>query len=69
MYDCDFHIGTVVYTPPEWFLTSAYKPEPTTVWQIGVVMYMMLHLCYPFESKDEIVDSEPKVKETLSFGE
>lgn len=61
--------GTVVYTPPEWFLNSNYKPEPTTVWQMGIVMYVMLHSCFPFENTRSIVDHEPEVKTTLSFGE
>lgn len=35
--------GTPDHIPPEWYRTSVYKPGPTTVWQIGVVMYEILH--------------------------
>ncbi|KAG8006711.1 Serine/threonine-protein kinase pim-3, partial [Nibea albiflora] len=35
--------GTAEHTPPEWHRTSVYKPGPTTVWQMGVVLYEILH--------------------------
>ncbi|KAE8283588.1 Serine/threonine-protein kinase pim-1 [Larimichthys crocea] len=35
--------GTAEHIPPEWYTTSVYKPGPTTVWQMGVVLYEILH--------------------------
>ncbi|XP_036000490.1 serine/threonine-protein kinase pim-3-like [Fundulus heteroclitus] len=35
--------GTLPYAPPEWFRYEKYKPVPTTVWQLGVMLYCMLH--------------------------
>lgn len=61
--------GTAGYTPPEWFLHSIYDPEPTTVWQVGIVMYAMLHSYFPFGSTHAVVHEEPEVKKTLSLGE
>ncbi|XP_054895452.1 serine/threonine-protein kinase pim-3-like [Poeciliopsis prolifica] len=37
--------GTLQYAPPEWFKHKTYKPIPTTVWQLGVMLYCMLHSC------------------------
>ncbi|PWA24588.1 hypothetical protein CCH79_00011831 [Gambusia affinis] len=39
-----FH-GTLQYAPPEWYKHKTYKPIPTTVWQLGVMLYCMLHDC------------------------
>ncbi|KAM4554483.1 serine/threonine-protein kinase pim-1-like [Fundulus diaphanus] len=38
-----FFCGTLPYAPPEWFRYEKYKPVPTTVWQLGVMLYCMLH--------------------------
>uniref|UniRef100_A0A3Q2PZ26 non-specific serine/threonine protein kinase n=1 Tax=Fundulus heteroclitus TaxID=8078 RepID=A0A3Q2PZ26_FUNHE len=42
---CDYACvpGTLPYAPPEWFRYEKYKPVPTTVWQLGVMLYCMLH--------------------------
>lgn len=65
----NFFIGTLAYAPPEWFLNGSYKAAPTTVWQIGVVMYMILHSSLPFENKIEIIENEPNISDGLSLGE
>uniref|UniRef100_A0A3P9CPX3 non-specific serine/threonine protein kinase n=1 Tax=Maylandia zebra TaxID=106582 RepID=A0A3P9CPX3_9CICH len=31
--------GTPLHTPPEWYRRSCYRCGPTTVWQMGVVLY------------------------------
>uniref|UniRef100_A0A3P9CP22 non-specific serine/threonine protein kinase n=1 Tax=Maylandia zebra TaxID=106582 RepID=A0A3P9CP22_9CICH len=35
--------GTPLHTPPEWYRRSCYRCGPTTVWQMGVVLYEALH--------------------------
>uniref|UniRef100_UPI0037E93B5F serine/threonine-protein kinase pim-1-like n=1 Tax=Semicossyphus pulcher TaxID=241346 RepID=UPI0037E93B5F len=35
--------GTVPFAPPEWHKLQSYKAEPTTVWQLGALLYRMLH--------------------------
>ena len=35
--------GTREYTPPEWYSSSTYTAGPTTVWQLGIVLFEMLH--------------------------
>ncbi|XP_068163630.1 serine/threonine-protein kinase pim-3-like [Antennarius striatus] len=35
--------GTPSYYPPEWSWSSVYSSRPVTVWQMGVVLYNMLH--------------------------
>ncbi|XP_034567745.1 serine/threonine-protein kinase pim-2-like [Notolabrus celidotus] len=35
--------GTRALAPPEWITHKKYRAEPTTVWQLGALMYRMLH--------------------------
>ncbi|KAF7645458.1 hypothetical protein LDENG_00204110 [Lucifuga dentata] len=35
--------GTIPYFCPEWFSKGKCRACPTTVWQIGAVLYMLLH--------------------------
>ncbi|KAI4905740.1 hypothetical protein NFI96_012691, partial [Prochilodus magdalenae] len=50
--------GTTLYTPPEWYLQRSYLAEPCTVWQIGVVLYVMLCGELPFVTSAEIVGED-----------
>ncbi|XP_042365630.1 serine/threonine-protein kinase pim-2-like [Plectropomus leopardus] len=34
--------GTFTKAPPEWFLEKQYQAEPTTVWQLGALLYDLL---------------------------
>ncbi|XP_018544821.1 serine/threonine-protein kinase pim-2-like [Lates calcarifer] len=34
--------GTLECVPPEWYMHKRYRARPTTVWQLGVVLYGML---------------------------
>uniref|UniRef100_A0AAZ1Y223 non-specific serine/threonine protein kinase n=1 Tax=Oreochromis aureus TaxID=47969 RepID=A0AAZ1Y223_OREAU len=36
--------GTPIHTPPECYGRKKYKAGPTTVWQMGVVLYEALHV-------------------------
>ncbi|XP_038148801.1 serine/threonine-protein kinase pim-2-like [Cyprinodon tularosa] len=38
--------GTPAFAPPEWFSSRKYRPSPTTVWQLGIILYRMLHRCH-----------------------
>ncbi|XP_008409085.2 serine/threonine-protein kinase pim-1-like [Poecilia reticulata] len=62
--------GTLQYAPPEWFKHKTYKPIPTTVWQLGVMLYCMLHRCQ-FDTRvfsmDWIHFSSNLSRECLSF--
>lgn len=35
--------GTPQHVPPEYSFRGRYRAGPTTVWQLGVVLYEMLH--------------------------
>uniref|UniRef100_A0A8D3C5U4 non-specific serine/threonine protein kinase n=1 Tax=Scophthalmus maximus TaxID=52904 RepID=A0A8D3C5U4_SCOMX len=48
--------GTQYHTPPEWCSCSTYRAGPTTVWQLGIVLYEMLHLDTLFETKSFLND-------------
>ncbi len=61
-------VGTYEYTTPEWFLDGRYRAEPTTVWQLGVVLFGMLHRRLPFRDSSEIVHENPDVGDGLTFG-
>lgn len=60
--------GTLAYTSPEWFQNRCYHAEPTTVWQIGVVMYRILHKALPFQDKFDIICNKPPINDCLSLG-
>nr|XP_046253942.1 serine/threonine-protein kinase pim-1-like isoform X2 [Scatophagus argus] len=42
--------GTPQHVPPEWYSHYAYRPGPTTVWQMGVVLYELLHRTARFDT-------------------
>ena len=46
--------GTPAFSPPEWITQSGYKPQPTTVWSCGVVLYEILTGSLPFSSYSNI---------------
>uniref|UniRef100_A0A8C2XLQ6 Serine/threonine-protein kinase n=1 Tax=Cyclopterus lumpus TaxID=8103 RepID=A0A8C2XLQ6_CYCLU len=54
--------GTVVYTSPEWFLHRCYSAEPTTVWQLGVVLFALLHGRLPFRGRHQVSFEDPDIK-------
>ncbi|KAF7645456.1 hypothetical protein LDENG_00204100 [Lucifuga dentata] len=58
--------GTSAYFPPEWFSNRKYRACPTTVWQIGALLYMVLH-GQKFDTKD-FLRSECKISKMLSIG-
>ncbi|XP_045069836.1 serine/threonine-protein kinase pim-2-like [Coregonus clupeaformis] len=58
--------GTSQYTPPEWFLRESYRAGPSTVWQLGVLLYDVLCGDQPFNTRREIIFEEPYIKDELS---
>ena len=60
--------GTKVYTPPELHQHHCYMAGPTTVWQLGVVMYGLLHRKIPFRTKRGIICDHPLILSELSEG-
>ena len=53
--------GTPAFSPPEWQIGAAYRPEPTTIWSCGVVLFETLTGALPFISEEHVV------KANLSF--
>uniref|UniRef100_A0A8C4D833 non-specific serine/threonine protein kinase n=1 Tax=Dicentrarchus labrax TaxID=13489 RepID=A0A8C4D833_DICLA len=60
--------GTYIYGSPEWFLNGLYRAGPTTVWQLGVVLYGILHRALPFQNSTEIIYENPPIRDGLSLG-
>lgn len=55
--------GTVAHAPPEWYSCSSYSAGPTTVWQLGVLLYESLH--QQFETR-EFLSNKLKISKRLS---
>uniref|UniRef100_A0A8C4HS12 Serine/threonine-protein kinase n=1 Tax=Dicentrarchus labrax TaxID=13489 RepID=A0A8C4HS12_DICLA len=39
------YCGTAAFAPPEFFLKGTYKAGPTTVWQLGALLYELVDGC------------------------
>ncbi|XP_054874763.1 serine/threonine-protein kinase pim-1-like [Amphiprion ocellaris] len=57
--------GTPQHIPPEWYSTNTYTAGPTTVWQIGVVLFDMLHRPTRFDTT-RFLDNKLTVSRSLS---
>ncbi|XP_041661908.1 serine/threonine-protein kinase pim-1-like [Cheilinus undulatus] len=49
---CHRFCGTRLYAPPEWLYCGTYQACPTTVWQLGVLFYSLLHGAFTFTTKE-----------------
>ncbi|XP_039463627.1 serine/threonine-protein kinase pim-2-like [Oreochromis aureus] len=58
--------GTPLHIPPEWYIRSCYRCGPTTVWQMGVVLYEALHARY--FSTARFLTKKLSIKKRLSTG-
>ncbi|XP_053180443.1 serine/threonine-protein kinase pim-1-like [Scomber japonicus] len=56
--------GTTAHVPPEWYSSGTYRAGPTTVWQLGVVLFDTLHRS-SFETK-QFLDDQLKISTDLS---
>ncbi|XP_069389417.1 aurora kinase B-like isoform X3 [Paralichthys olivaceus] len=57
--------GTSVYAPPEFFSTNSYEAVPTTVWQLGAVLFELLDGSVEFDTR-AFIRSEVKISKELS---
>ncbi|KAM6919955.1 serine/threonine-protein kinase pim-2-like [Lycodopsis pacificus] len=57
--------GTPDVIPPEWFRFRRYRAGPTTVWQMGAVLFDILHRGAVFKIIDFFRD-HVRISETLS---
>ncbi|XP_069005228.1 serine/threonine-protein kinase pim-1-like [Embiotoca jacksoni] len=57
--------GTSAYIPPEFYKHGIYRAEPTTVWQLGAIMFEMLDGYEQFNTT-EFIQNEMKVNKELS---
>lgn len=48
---CLSTVGTPKHAPPEWNYHGSYRPGPTTVWQLGVLLFEVLRLDRAFETQ------------------
>ncbi|CAL8404618.1 unnamed protein product [Boreogadus saida] len=59
--------GTDSHIPPEWYARGAYRADPMTVWQVGVLLYEMLTGHVPFQTSTEIIWKKlPRIEIDLS---
>ncbi|XP_037635933.1 serine/threonine-protein kinase shk1/pak1-like isoform X2 [Sebastes umbrosus] len=60
--------GTLLYTTPEYIRRGWSTPEATTVWQLGSVLFEMLHDgVNPFHTPCDIINAVPDIRDTLSY--
>ncbi|XP_008295194.1 serine/threonine-protein kinase pim-1-like, partial [Stegastes partitus] len=62
-----FHVfnGTPEHAPPEFHSHQTYRAGPTTVWQIGAVLFDMLHRNDRFDT-DRLINKQLPFSRTLS---
>ncbi|CAL8379653.1 unnamed protein product [Arctogadus glacialis] len=59
--------GTDSHIPPEWYARGAYRADPMTVWQVGVLLYEMLTGHVPFQTSTEIIWKKlPRIESDMS---
>ncbi|XP_026184334.1 serine/threonine-protein kinase pim-1-like [Mastacembelus armatus] len=62
-----YHVfyGTTAHVPPEWYNRCMYSAGPTTVWQMGVVLFETLHRKASFETS-KFLQNKMKISNKLS---
>lgn len=48
----DLGLGSPMFMAPELFMKKTYN-EKVDIWSIGVIAYMLLSGCAPFDGKDQ----------------
>ncbi len=62
-------LGTKLCAPPEWHKDPcSYKPGPTTVWSLGILLYEMLSRRIPFANTSKIVEGKFEMLQNISKG-
>ncbi|XP_030588498.1 serine/threonine-protein kinase pim-2-like [Archocentrus centrarchus] len=54
--------GTSAYAPPEFFTRGTYEAIPTTVWQLGALLYEMLYGVHQFRTTRFVRKKRPLTK-------
>nr|XP_054607700.1 serine/threonine-protein kinase pim-1-like [Nothobranchius furzeri] len=63
-YEDGWFYGTAKHAPPEYISECVYEAGPATVWQVGIVLYEMLHESF-FDSR-KLLDNELRIRTDLS---
>ena len=56
--------GTVDFAPPEVHLGDDYLPESTTIWTLGIVLYVLIFAAVPFDTIEDILSGRRKFDES-----
>ncbi|KAL7828754.1 hypothetical protein SRHO_G00323880 [Serrasalmus rhombeus] len=62
----DSYAGTLLYCPPEVFVSGKYHADPATVWSLGVLLFRMVCGYLPFAHHMETMAGIFTVKDGLS---
>lgn len=57
--DCN---TTLIYAAPEYFMDESYRGGKFSVWQIGIIVYQLLHGYVPFTKVSDIIHSDFLIK-------
>ncbi|XP_050971384.1 serine/threonine-protein kinase pim-2-like [Labeo rohita] len=58
--------GTLDYCPPEYFVNHKYHGKPTTVWSLGILLFLMVCGGFPEPKDTELIDCGIWFKDELS---
>ncbi|XP_076023281.1 serine/threonine-protein kinase pim-1-like [Genypterus blacodes] len=60
------YAGTRAFAPPEWFLRGRYKAGPTTVWQIGALLFDLVCEDQNFDTR-KFLRGRRRINKSLSY--
>ncbi|XP_049415777.1 serine/threonine-protein kinase pim-2-like [Epinephelus fuscoguttatus] len=63
----NYYCGTFSKSPPEWFLVREYQAIPTTVWQLGALLWDLLDRKHSFKTQVYFQEGL-KINKNLSRG-
>ncbi|XP_058499914.1 serine/threonine-protein kinase pim-2-like [Solea solea] len=64
-YSYHNYYGTPAYIPPELYTHGTYQAGPTTVWQLGGLLYDMLHGVFTFDTL-KFMEKQKHIRSDLS---
>lgn len=59
--------GTPAFSPPEWVADRGYRPEPTTMWSCGVVLWEVLTGTLPFHDEEQVLRAALPFPDHLNY--
>lgn len=68
LINCSHLSGTRIYSPPEWLMLGSYKAIPSTVWSLGILLYVLVCGDIPWKSETEIVRGRLSWRRNISTG-